>query len=187
MKRGKFFTSLILASLMPFQIFGSIKKEKLTNRKGFKIKSGEGRIYGHIKLKGVNANVLDLKVSGKDSDGGIAIFEQTSLSQGMGTPLHLHHYQNEIFYVLEGEYIFKVGEDVFNLTEGDSIFLPQKVPHAWTQVSQNGKMEVTFQPAGKMENFFVTVAKLNHEPTKDEMAKLFIDNEMEVVGPVIKI
>lgn len=74
--------------------------------KGFKVLAGEGRIHGHIKLKGVNANVLDLKISGSDSDGGVAVFERTSLSQGKGTPLHLHHFQNEIFYVLEGEYFF---------------------------------------------------------------------------------
>lgn len=46
-------------------------------------------------------------------------------------------------------------------------------------------MEVIFQPAGKMEQFFLTVAALDHEPTKQEMAKIFEDNEMEVVGPVL--
>jgi hypothetical protein len=50
---------------------------------------------------------------------------------------------------------------------GDSIFLPRKVPHAWTQVSSIGKMAVILQPAGKLENFFVTMAALDHEPTTD--------------------
>ena len=112
--------------------------------KGFKIPAGEGRIHGHIKLKGVNANVWDLKISGSDLEGGIAVIEQTSLSQGSGTPLHVHHFQNEIFYVLEREYFSKVGDDEFHLSAGDSIFLPQKLPHAWTQVSKTGKMEVIF-------------------------------------------
>ena len=48
-------------------------------------------------------------------------------------------------------------------------------------------MNVTFQPAGKMEDFFVTVAGLDHEPTPKEMAQIFIDNEMQVVGPPLKI
>lgn len=155
--------------------------------KGFKIPAGEGRIHGHIKLKGVNANILDLKISGSDTDGGMSIFEQTSISQGRGTPLHVHHFQNEVFYVLEGEYFFKVGEDTFTLTAGDSIFLPMKVAHAWTQKSASGKMNVIFQPAGKMEDFFVTVAALDHEPTKEEMTKIFEDNEMSVVGPPLPI
>lgn len=155
--------------------------------KGFKVSAGEGRLHGHLKLKGVNSNVLDLKVSGSDTDGGFALFEQTSVSQGRGTPLHVHHKQDEVFYVVEGAYRFKVGDDVFDLAAGDSVFLPMKVPHAWTQVSERGKMTVLFQPAGKMEEFFTAVAALQTEPTAAQMAKLFADNEMEIVGPPLKI
>jgi quercetin dioxygenase-like cupin family protein len=95
--------------------------------------------------------------------------------------------QDEVFYVVEGNYFFQVGEDKFHLAAGDSIFMPMKVPHAWTQLSEKGKMTVLFQPAGKMENFFVTLAAMEHEPTKEEMAKLFADNEMKIVGPPLKI
>ena len=97
----------------------------------------------------------------------------------------MHHFQNEVFFVEEGSYFFKVGDDEFQLSAGDSIYLPQKVPHAWTQISEKGKMLVIFQPAGKMEEFFMTVAALDHEPTKEEMAKIFSDNEMKIVGPVL--
>jgi hypothetical protein len=62
-----------------------------------------------------------------------------------------------------------------------------KVPHAWTQVSGKGKMAVIFQPAGKMEMFFLTVASLEKEPTPEEIAKIFVENEMQVVGPPLKI
>jgi quercetin dioxygenase-like cupin family protein len=186
MKRGKF----ILAALavIPITAFAKIKANLFTRAdKGFKINSGEGRIHGHIKLKGVNANVLDVKISGSDTNGDLAIFEQTSLSQGKGTPLHIHHLQDEIFYVLEGSYYFQVGDEKFSLSKGESIFLPRKVPHAWTQVSETGKMNVIMQPAGKLEDFFVTVAALDHEPTPKEMEKIFADNEMQVVGPPLKI
>ena len=155
--------------------------------KGFKIKAGEGRIHGHIQLKGVNSNILDVKVSGIDTDGELAIFEQTSLSQGRGTPLHIHHTQDEIFHVLEGAYYFQVGDEKYNLTIGESIFLPRKVPHAWTQVSEKGKMTVVVQPAGKLENFFLTMSALDHEPTPKEIEKIFADNEMQIVGPPLSI
>lgn len=158
-----------------------------SDSKGFKIDSGEGRIHGHLKLKGVNANILDLKVSGKDTNGELAIFEQTSISQGRGTPLHIHPQQDEVFYVVEGEYYFQVGTEKYRLSVGDSIFMPKKVPHAWTQVSEKGKMTVIFQPAGKMEEFFVTMADLKSEPTSEEIARIFIENEMQIVGPPLKI
>jgi len=186
MKRSNFiFTAL---AIFPLSVFPKIKidfQEKQAD--GFKINAGEGRIHGHIKLKGVNSNILDVKVSGSDTNGELAIFEQTSLSQGKGTPLHIHHSQDEIFSVIEGAYYFRLGEEKFKLSKGDSIFLPRMVPHAWTQVSESGKMTVIVQPAGKLEDFFVTVAALDHEPTPEEMKTIFADNDMQVVGPPLKI
>lgn len=187
MKRNNFITSVLTFAAMPSISFVIDVKRLLRVNKGFKINAGEGRIHGHIKLKGVNSNILDVKISGSDTDGALAIFEQTSLSQGRGTPLHVHPLQDEIFYVLDGAYYFQVGEDKFHLGTGDSIFLPRNVPHAWTQVSEKGKMTVTFQPAGKLEDFFVTMQALDHEPTKQELAKIFSDHDMQIVGPPLKL
>jgi uncharacterized RmlC-like cupin family protein len=99
----------------------------------------------------------------------------------------VHLLQDEVFYVVDGSYYFQVGDERFTLTKGDSIFMPKNVPHAWTQVSEVGKMTVIFQPAGKMESFFVTVAALDHEPTPKEMANIFEQNEMRIVGPPLKL
>lgn len=187
MERKKFIGSLLAfsAALTSFKI--QDKSVSASADKGFKISAGVGRVHGHLKLKGVNANILDLKISGKDNNGGLAIFEQTSISKGRGTPLHIHPMQDEVFYVIEGEYYFMVGSEKYHLGVGDSIFLPRKVPHAWTQESEKGKMTVIFQPAGKMEEFFVTMAGLASEPTPEEIAKIFAENEMQVVGPPLKI
>jgi quercetin dioxygenase-like cupin family protein len=185
MERKRFLSSMFAFAFAPIALKVQNKTDSFV--KGFKIDSGNGRIHGHLKLKGVNANILDLKVSGTDTAGELAIFEQTSLSQGRGTPLHIHPLQDEVFYVIEGEYFFNVGTEKYHLGVGDSIFMPRNVPHAWTQVSEKGKMTVIFQPAGKMEEFFVTMAGLKNEPTSDEIAKIFIENEMRVVGPPLEI
>ena len=187
MKRDKFIATVLAVGFAPIAFGAQNQKDSPRLEKGFKIKVDEGRIYGHLKLKGVNSNILDLKVSGKDTNGDLAIFEQTSLSPGRGTPLHIHHFQDEFFFVIEGEYYFQVGGGKYSLNVGDSIFLPRKVPHAWTQVSEKGKMTVTFQPAGKMEEFFATMAALKNEPTTEEIAEIFAENEMQVVGPPLKI
>lgn len=188
MNRNKFIATIISASVaLPLLAFSNNKQFFSRNNKGFKINAGEGRIHGHIKLKGVNENILDLKISGNDTNDGFAIFEQTSISQGRGTPLHIHHFQDEVFYVIEGSYYFQVGDDRYTLEKGDSIFLPMKIPHAWTQISKKGKMTVTFQPAGKMEAFFTTMSALQKEPSAKEITKIFADNDMQVVGPTLKI
>jgi quercetin dioxygenase-like cupin family protein len=187
MERKRFLSRMLAFTFAPaaFRIQNQMGSKNDT--KGFKIDSGEGRIHGHLKLKGVNANILDLKVSGKDTNGEIAIFEQTSISQGRGTPLHIHPLQDEVLYVIEGEYYFNVDNEKYHLGVGESIFMPRNVPHAWTQVSEKGKIIVIFQPAGKMEEFFVTMAGLKTEPSSEEIAKIFIENEMRVVGPPLKI
>ncbi|NIJ52483.1 cupin domain-containing protein [Dyadobacter arcticus] len=187
MKRISFISSLAVLASLPLMAFAKGKNAVKDIIKVFKTKAGEGRKHGHIQLKGVNSNVLDVKISGSDTNGGLAIFEQTSLSQGRGTPLHVHPSQDEIFYVIEGSYQFLVGGEKFSLTTGESIFLPRTVPHAWTQASPKGKMLVTMQPAGKLEDFFITMAALDHEPTPAEVAKIFEANEMKVVGPPLKL
>jgi quercetin dioxygenase-like cupin family protein len=186
MNRSKFLTAALAVATAPLLAFDRVK-QVFDRSKVFKAKAGEGRLHGHLQLKGVNSNVLDVKISGSDTNGDLALFEQTSLSQGRGTPLHVHPSQDEVFYVLEGSYRFKVGEELFDLTVGESIFLPRAVPHAWTQVSEKGKMMVLLQPAGKLENFFVTMAGMDHEPTPEEVAKIFAANGMQVVGPPLKI
>ena len=185
MKRSNFL--LFCVAAVPLRGFAKINFTNLRVDKGFKVSAGEGRGHGHIKLKGINSNILDVKVSGKDTNGAIAIFEQTGLSPNRGTPLHIHPAQDEIFKIIEGEYYFQVGPDKYRLKAGDTIFLPRKVPHAWTQVSKQSKMNVIVQPAGKLEEFFVTMAALVKEPTKDQIAKIFSDHEMEVVGPPLKV
>lgn len=185
--KGKQFLLSLPATAVTLNLLAENKQIKERTNRGFVVKAGEGRTHGHIQLKGVNSNILDVKISGKDTDGGFAMFEQTSLSQGRGTPLHVHFSQDEVFYVVEGEYYFQVGEEKFRIRAGDSIFLPMKVPHAWTQVSAKGKMTVLFRPAGKMEDFFLAVSAFPHDPTKEEMAKLFADNEMKIVGLPLKI
>ena len=48
-------------------------------------------------------------------------------------------------------------------------------------------MMVTLQPAGKLENFFVAMSSLDHEPSPEEIRQLFAENEMQIVGPPLKI
>jgi hypothetical protein len=48
-------------------------------------------------------------------------------------------------------------------------------------------MLVTMQPAGMLENFFVTMAALDHQPSQEEVERIFSNNEMQVVGPPLKL
>ncbi|MBL0053012.1 MAG: cupin domain-containing protein, partial [Bacteroidetes bacterium] len=121
----------------------------------------------------------------KDTNGNLTIFEYTGNEKG-GPPLHVHPYQDEIFFIVQGEYLFQVGDEKHNLKSGDTIFLPRAVPHAFAQLSDNGKMFFLFQPSGKMEDFFRTLSNLTSPPTAEQGAKIFADHDMKIVGPPIK-
>ncbi len=130
------------------------------------------------------ANQIAYKVSSQDTNGGLFLFEQVSLRKG-GPPRHLHHNQEEWFYVMEGEYVFEVGEERMRLRPGDSLLAPRKVPHVWAYVGESaGKILIGFQPAGKMETFFQEAAKIS-DFAADE--KLYRACEMEVVGSPLRL
>ena len=84
---------------------------------------------------------------------------------------------------MSGSFLFKVGEEQFTLTTGDTIFLPRNVPHTWAQLSEQGKMYFQFQPSGKMEDFFRVLGALKAAPSPEQGAKIFADHDMQVVGP----
>ena len=155
--------------------------------KGFKVGSGEARFGTHYKMKGVTLNILDIKISGKETENDISVFEQTGLTPNGGPPLHIHPSQDEWFYVIEGDYIFQCGDEKFNLKPGDTIFLPRNVQHAFAQLTDKGKMIVSYLPAGKMEDFFAVTDKWTSPPTKEEITKIFAEHDMKVVGPPLKI
>jgi quercetin 2,3-dioxygenase len=147
--------------------------------KGFVTKAGKSRFNEITKLSGKNPN--DIKVSGKDTKGNLTVFEYTGNEKG-GPPLHIHLKQDEIFFILEGKYLFQVGEEKHILEPGDTIFLPRKVPHAFAQLTDTGKMYFMFQPSGKMEDFFRALGQLTAQPTPEQGAKIFANHEMQVVG-----
>jgi len=186
MKRGKFILTAI--SILPLTSFARITTKIMTRTNtGFKVKSGEARFGKHFKMKGVTLNVLDNKISSKDTDGDLSVFEQNGFTPKGGPPLHLHPYQDEFFYIINGEYLFQVGEDKYQMKSGDTIFLPRNVQHAFLQLSERGKVIVSYIPAGKMEDFFKTTDSWTSPPTLKEIEKAFEDHDMKVVGPPLKI
>lgn len=183
MQRRKFLTAT--AATIPAIAFSNnfaIAEER--NKKPFVVKAKESRFGEKTMVAGKNPN--DIKVSGKDTANQLTIFEYTSFLKG-GPPLHIHLKQEEVFFIIEGEYTFQVGEETHYLKAGDTIFLPRKVPHTFAQTSEFGRMFYLFNPSGKMEDFFRETNNTLGKRTKEQTEKLFTDHEMKIVGLPIKI
>ena len=183
MERKKFL--LTTAAAVPALLIGQNVQAKKTNRtnKGFVVKASESRFNEKTLIGGKNPN--DIKVSQKDTNGDLTVFEYTGNAKG-GPPLHIHPHQDEIFFIVQGEYLFQVGDEKHTLKAGDTIFLPRAVPHAFAQLSDNGKMFFLFQPSGKMEDYFRALGNLTAPPTPEQGAKIFADHDMKVVGPPLQ-
>ena len=155
--------------------------------KGFAIEAGKARFGDSFQMRGVTHNLLDLKVSSKDTEGNLSVFVQKGFTPNDGPPLHVHSNQDEMFFVVGGEYYFRCGEEEYYIKAGDLIFLPKGVPHAFIQLSEYGKMLVQYQPAGKMEDFFKKTAMWTEPPSTEEINALFEEHGMNVVGPPLKL
>ena len=177
---------LTTAAAIPALLIGQNLKAQKPKRpnKPFVVKAAESRFGEKILLSGKNPN--DIKVSTKDINGDLTVFEYTGNEKG-GPPLHIHPHQDEIFFIVQGEYLFQVGDEKHNLKSGNTIFLPRGVPHAFAQLTDKGKMFFLFQPSGKMEDYFRMLGKLTSPPTPEQGVRIFADHDMKVVGPPLKI
>jgi quercetin 2,3-dioxygenase len=131
--------------------------------------------------------VIDFKVSTLDTDGGFSVLEITSFDKG-GPERHLHHEQDEWFYVVEGEHVIEVGEERYELGPGDSVLAPRKVANVWAHVGEGtGRLIAALQPAGEIEAFFDELATLGSSPEREVLRRVFSSHGMELTGPPLPI
>lgn len=155
--------------------------------KGFRVGAKQDRYAEELLIMGGR---FSLKVSSRDTGGELCIYDTLREQKG-GPALHRHHFQDEWFYVIRGEFIVRVGEDTVRLQAGDSAFAPRKIPHTFALTSEGvGQMLVLFQPAGSMEDFFKQMSKLGKDIPKNQetlLKQLWADHGMEIVGPPLKV
>jgi quercetin 2,3-dioxygenase len=183
MQRRKFLqTSLAAAPLISFAPIA--RTENKSAVRSFVVKAGQDRFNEPIKYRGISPNLV--KVSARDTGGQFSVFEYEGFTK-MGPDMHVHLKQDETFYILEGEYLFQVGEEKHTLKAGDTIFLPRNIPHTWLQLTDKGKLMYMLQPAGKMEEFFKKMNSLKGIPTQEEVQRIHMAYEMKVVGPPLSL
>ena len=97
-----------------------------------------------------------IRASADATDGAFSILEEIA---PLDTPLHVHEREDELFYVLEGEHVFQVGEQELRAGPGDTVFAPRGVPHAHRRiVPRTGRFLTMASPAG-LEGFFRDLAE----------------------------
>jgi quercetin dioxygenase-like cupin family protein len=88
-----------------------------------------------------------IKASRETTDGQVAVIEHLA-SQGAGSPLHVHHNEDEWFYVTEGELTFWVGGQLTDAPAGSFVYGPRGIPHTFTVTSPEARFLLVTEPAG---------------------------------------
>ncbi len=148
----------------------------------FWVAKGVDRLGEHL-----GSSIADFlfKVSTEDSHGSLLVVEVSLHAKG-GPVRHIHFDTEEWFYVLEGEYVFEIGQERFRLKPGDSALGPRRVPHVWSFVGDGpGRILSVVTPAGQIEAFFREISKARAAQTLDP--DFYRAYGLELVGPPLAI
>src|SRR5688572_22388631 len=71
-----------------------------------------------------------------------------------GSPLHIHHYEDEVIHVLEGEIEIRFDNEKLHAPASGIIHLPKKIPHALQNPLKTPLRIMVHAIPGGLENYF---------------------------------
>ena len=122
-----------------------------------------------------------LKLLGRETGESIMMFEET-LPAGTASLHHLHRDSDEVAWVLEGQFAFKIGDEVTTGGPGTCAFMPRDVPHAWKNTGDtSGRVLFLYTPA---QAGSLIEALSDGRPQSEAAAReLYERHHWEVLGP----
>jgi mannose-6-phosphate isomerase-like protein (cupin superfamily) len=114
---------------------------------GYALPAGDGeRLW-------IVGDTMTLKATGDSTDGRLVLLENLTAPEG-GPPPHVHTREDEFFYVLDGSFEIRIGEQLHALGPGGFAYVPRGTVHNFRNTSSEpARILVGFTPAG-MEGFF---------------------------------
>ena len=148
----------------------------------FAVPAGEG-----TKLETPTGAQVHIKAHTRNTDGSLTVIEHRHQPR-KGPPLHTHSREDEVWYVLEGDYRFTAGDDMFRLSEGGMAFGPRGTPHCFQNISDApGRLLVFTTPSG-VERYFEEFAELPPGPVDPQAhAAVARASGIELVGPPLEV
>jgi quercetin dioxygenase-like cupin family protein len=113
---------------------------------------------GEGKKLWVTDELMTFKASGEDTGGAYSLTD-SMVPPRSGPPPHVHHREDEAFWVLEGELEVLVGESRFRAGAGSFVHLPRGVLHSYRNVGAGSARFLTLVVPAGLEKFFEAVGK----------------------------
>jgi quercetin dioxygenase-like cupin family protein len=125
--------------------------------KGYALASGEGE--GLWFLDGL----MTVKAGGPETRNAFTLIE-AQCPAGSGPPPHIHHDEEEAFYVLEGELSVTCGDQAWTAGPGAFALLPRGLPHSWRASDAGSARMLQITSPAQFERFAAEVG----EPAQTE-------------------
>ncbi len=125
----------------------------------------------------VTDELMTVKATGAETGGKYALTDSL-VPPGGGPPPHIHHREDEAFWMLEGELQIIVGGDTFEAGAGSFVHLPKGVLHTYENVGTTPARFLTLLVPAGLERFFEEVGKPGGDPSsrppveEEDIAKL---------------
>jgi mannose-6-phosphate isomerase-like protein (cupin superfamily) len=71
-----------------------------------------------------------------------------------GSPLHIHHYEDEVIHVLEGAIDIRLDNETLHAPAGGIVHLPKKIPHALQNPLKTPLRIMVHAIPGGLEHYF---------------------------------
>jgi mannose-6-phosphate isomerase-like protein (cupin superfamily) len=144
----------------------------------FAVQSGEG-----TALETPTGDVVTVKAATRQTHGSLTVLEFV-IGPKKGPALHTHLREDELWYVIDGDFRFKAGGAMLRVSTGGLAFGPRGTPHAFQNIGETpGRLLVITTPSG-LERFFEEFAALLPGPAvPDALAAVGRTNWIEFHGP----
>jgi mannose-6-phosphate isomerase-like protein (cupin superfamily) len=131
-----------------------------------------------------------IKADADQTEGGFTVVEFVDF-EGSSVPTHINDRWDRGFFIVEGEYMFAIGDESVLASPGTWIFIPRATPHAWRCDSQHGRLLSVTAPAG-LEDFYRAAGEAisdrtklpeRTEPDDEALPELAAQYGVTVIGP----
>jgi mannose-6-phosphate isomerase-like protein (cupin superfamily) len=117
--------------------------------------AGERLVFGEITIV--------VRIPSEATGGAFALMEEGPPM--VDTPAHVHEREDELFYVLEGEHVYRVGDEEFRVQPGGLVFAPRGAPHSQRRVVPSEGRQLVLVSPGGFEGFFRDLAAAHEAGT----------------------
>ncbi len=93
-----------------------------------------------------------------DDTGGQFSAMEVTVRKGLEPPPHEHEREDESYYILEGTWTVRVGDQTLMATPGSLVFLPRGIQHSFT-VDVDGARALVLCTPGGLERAFKAMSE----------------------------